>query len=328
MPLGIDPTIDYVFKKIFGDPENSDVLIHLLNSVIEPRSLITAVEIQSPFLEKEFEDDKYSILDLKARDSDGRWFNVEMQTTIPAGLSERLVYYASCLFADQLGEGEQYSRLNPVISICFLTRILFSDVPTEHLRFTLSDRRYNVELTEHFQVHTVELPKYNLDEATLRAAPDLAKWAFFLKMAPHLDAVRLRKLLAEAPYQKAIGIVEMISRTPEQRRIHDARQKAIRDQAWILEGTREAAIQEGRKEGIEAGRQEGIEAGRQEGRQEGIELGIQRGDRRGKIHLLQQLLGEALTSDEVLSRLELAEMDAMIAGLLTRVAKPGDVGSP
>jgi predicted transposase/invertase (TIGR01784 family) len=239
-----------------------------------------------------------------------------MQTTIPAGLSERLVYYASCLFADQLGEGEQYSRLNPVISICFLTRILFSDVPTEHLRFTLSDRRYNVELTEHFQVHTVELPKYNLDEATLRAAPDLAKWAFFLKMAPHLDAVRLRKLLAEAPFQKAIGIVEMISRTPEQRRIHDARQKAIRDQAWILEGTREAAIQEGRKEGIEAGRQEGIE------------LGIQRGDRRGKIHLLQQLLGEELTSDEVLSRLELAEMDAMIAGLLTRVAKPGDVGSP
>jgi predicted transposase/invertase (TIGR01784 family) len=233
-----------------------------------------------------------------------------MQTTIPAGLSERLVYYASCLFADQLGEGEQYSRLNPVISICFLTRILFSDVPTEHLRFTLSDRRYNVELTEHFQVHTVELPKYNLDEATLRAAPDLAKWAFFLKMAPHLDAVRLRKLLAEAPFQKAIGIVEMISRTPEQRRIHDARQKAI------LEGTREAAIQEGRKEGIEAGRQEGIE------------LGIQRGDRRGKIHLLQQLLGEELTSDEVLSRLELAEMDAMIAGLLTRVAKPGDVGSP
>jgi predicted transposase/invertase (TIGR01784 family) len=188
MPLGIDPTIDYVFKKIFGDPENSDVLIHLLNSVIEPRSPITAVEIQNPFLEKEFEDDKYSILDLKARDSEGRWFNVEMQTTIPAGLSERLVYYASCLFADQLSEGEQYYRLNPVISICFLTRILFDDVPTEHLRFTLSDRRYNVELTEHFQVHTVELPKYNLDEATLRAAPDLAKWAFFLKMAPHLDA--------------------------------------------------------------------------------------------------------------------------------------------
>ena len=186
----------------------------------------------------------------------------------------------------------------------------------EHLRFTLSDRRYDVELTQHFQVHTVELPKYNADEATLRAAPDLAKWAFFLKMAPQLDAVQLRKLLAEAPFQKAIGIVEMISRTPEQRRIHDARQKSLRDQAWILEGTREAAIKEGRQEGIEAGRQEGIE------------MGLQRGDRRGKIHLLQQLLGEVLTSDEVLGRLELAEMDGMIAALLSRVAKPGDVESP
>lgn len=327
MLLGIDPTIDYVFKKIFGDPQNSDVLIHLLNSVIEPRSPITEVEIRNPFLEKEFEDDKYSILDLKARDSEGRWFNVEMQTTIPAGLSERRVYYASCLFADQLGDGEQYSQLNPVISICFLTRILFCHVLAEHLRFTLSDRRYNVKLTEHFQVHTVELPKYNLAEEMLKVAPDLAKWAFFLKMASHLDAEQLRKLLADAPFQKAIGIVEMISRTPEQRRIHDARQKSLRDQAWILEGTREAAIKEGRQEGRQEGRKEGRQEGIEAGRQEGIELGIQRGDRRGKIHLLQQLLGEPLTPDEALGRLELAEMDTMITALLSRVPKSGDVGT-
>lgn len=34
MPLGIYPTVDYVFKRLFGDPANKDLLIHLLNSVL------------------------------------------------------------------------------------------------------------------------------------------------------------------------------------------------------------------------------------------------------------------------------------------------------
>ena len=53
MPLGIDPTVDYVFKRLFGDPQNSDLLIHLLNAVLELPTPIEFVEILNPFLEKE-----------------------------------------------------------------------------------------------------------------------------------------------------------------------------------------------------------------------------------------------------------------------------------
>ena len=35
MGLGIDPTNDYVFRLAFGDPANSDLLIHLLNAILE-----------------------------------------------------------------------------------------------------------------------------------------------------------------------------------------------------------------------------------------------------------------------------------------------------
>ena len=87
MPLGIDPTIDYVFRKIFGDPKNSDVLIHILNSILQLRSPIAAVEILNPFVEKEFEDDKLAILDIKARDVLGRWINGVLPASLPEAIS-------------------------------------------------------------------------------------------------------------------------------------------------------------------------------------------------------------------------------------------------
>ena len=36
MPLGIRPTVDFVFKMLFGRDENTDLLIHLLNAVLMP----------------------------------------------------------------------------------------------------------------------------------------------------------------------------------------------------------------------------------------------------------------------------------------------------
>jgi len=35
MPLGIKPTVDFAFKKIFGSPESVLALIGLLNAVLE-----------------------------------------------------------------------------------------------------------------------------------------------------------------------------------------------------------------------------------------------------------------------------------------------------
>lgn len=32
---GIDPTVDFVFKRLFGTEENRDLLIHFLNSVLQ-----------------------------------------------------------------------------------------------------------------------------------------------------------------------------------------------------------------------------------------------------------------------------------------------------
>ncbi len=165
MALGIDPTNDYVFRLVYGDPANSDLLIHLLNAILQVPSPITHVEILNPFIEQEFEHDKLAVLDIKARDSAGRLLNIEMQTSVTSALKERLVYYAACLFSGQLSEGEKYSALCPTIGICILSATMFPGVEEGHLRFVLTNLEHRLELSQLFQIHTVELPKYNLSPA-------------------------------------------------------------------------------------------------------------------------------------------------------------------
>jgi predicted transposase/invertase (TIGR01784 family) len=81
MPIAIDPKVDYAFKKVFGSESNRDVLVDLLNAVLQfqPGREVVEVEILNPFNEKEFADDKLSVVDVKARDATGRAFAVEMQ---------------------------------------------------------------------------------------------------------------------------------------------------------------------------------------------------------------------------------------------------------
>ena len=90
MAIGIDPTVDYVFKLLFGSPEHPAITLHFLNAILGDEIQIVEVEILNPILGKEDDIDKLSILDVAARDSTGRLYDIEMQTTLPAGLSQRL----------------------------------------------------------------------------------------------------------------------------------------------------------------------------------------------------------------------------------------------
>jgi predicted transposase/invertase (TIGR01784 family) len=129
MPLGIRPTVDFAFKKIFGSPEHSQALIGLLNAILRPEPPITSVEILNPFSYQEFAGDKQVVLDVRARDAAGRLLNVEMQVAIFSGLLERLVYYACRLFVDQLARRAtiiwnclQRSPFASSMVCCFATR--------------------------------------------------------------------------------------------------------------------------------------------------------------------------------------------------------------
>lgn len=298
MPLGIDPTVDYAFKRLFGDPANSDLLIDLLNAVLKLLRPIVEVQILNPFNEKEFAEDKLSVLDIKARDAARAWFNIEMQSRAVGWLRQRIVYYNASLFVDQLRDGEHYHLLLPAISICFLKEPLFPDVPAPHLRFMLSDCEQGVRLCDALEIHTIELPKYNFGVLPATADP-LVQWAFFLDQAAGLEPAELKRLLPGRQYAKATDIMETIARTPQERQLYESRRKAELD------------YRSGLDEAMEIGLQKGLEKGERLGLEKGERLGLEKGERLAlTIHVrnLQDLLQEPPTPEAELQSLSLTEL--------------------
>jgi predicted transposase/invertase (TIGR01784 family) len=94
---GIDPKIDIAFKKVFGSESWTDLTASLINAVLEPppQQRLVEVELLNPYSEKMTLDDKVSILDIKARDDQGRLYNLEMQMLATAALVQRLLFYWS-----------------------------------------------------------------------------------------------------------------------------------------------------------------------------------------------------------------------------------------
>lgn len=70
----LDPKVDFVFKNIFGSGKNPNILISFLNAILKPVKKITAVEVKGNDIEKQFIEDKYSRLDVKATTSFGASF--------------------------------------------------------------------------------------------------------------------------------------------------------------------------------------------------------------------------------------------------------------
>ena len=176
MILGIRPTVDFAFKLVFGNPEHTGVTIHFLNAILGDQPKITHVQIQDPFLEQQTENDKLSVLDVRATDEHGRILNIEMQTTLPAGMSQRLTYYAARRYFTQLTEGASYSTLHPAISICVLTSAMFPQLPEMHLDFRLREAAGQL-LTDDLQIHLLELSKLQLNAQNVYRASPIERWA-------------------------------------------------------------------------------------------------------------------------------------------------------
>ncbi len=73
--------IDYAFKLIFGKEGNEAILIAFLNAALKlpQESRIEEITIINPELNKEYPEDKKSILDVRAITSQGMQINIEIQ---------------------------------------------------------------------------------------------------------------------------------------------------------------------------------------------------------------------------------------------------------
>ena len=302
MKIGIIPIVDFAFAKVFMTPENKIALIAFLNAILILRHRIVDVTLLNPFNYRDFADDKLAVLDVKAIDSKGRIFNIEMQLSIHTGLKKRIVFYGCETYTDQLRDGSDYSALRPVYAICIINDKMWTKSPKVHHRFVFIDKESGRTLKDTLEIHTLELGWYNLSEGDLAKASQADRWLFWLLHAQDYEPDRLRELFPEMEFQVATNTLIEISEKTEDKAMYDARQKAIRDHQWA----------------INSSKKEGEAIGKAIGKAIGEVIGEARGEARA-IRTLQSILRVPISSDEELSTKSLKELQTMTESLQQQI---------
>ncbi|NOU83733.1 Rpn family recombination-promoting nuclease/putative transposase [Paenibacillus sp. LMG 31459] len=239
----LDPRVDFVFKRIFGSENNKDVLLAFLNRIFteagEPP--LTEIILMNPYTDKDDPLDKQSIFDVYAKTSEGKLIDIEMQLFNKYDIEKRTLFYWSKRYASQLSEGEKYPELEKCVTINILNYAFLKN-EQYHNVFHLREDRTGISLIDDIEVHFLELPK--LDDRSIPSEGGLINWLLFLKGA---DTSQWEVLKMNEPgLEKAMDTLQYLSQDSEARRLYEARQKYLHDEASMVEGAKSAGIIEGK----------------------------------------------------------------------------------
>ncbi len=230
MRHAIDPKIDCVFKALLGSEENRNLLIHFLNAFLaqdlaEP---LVWVDILNPYNDKEFLSDKLSIVDVKARDSHDRLYQIEIQLTSYAHLPSRIIYNWADIYSQQLKSGQEYHELRPTYSIWLLAENLLVDDNAYVHHYKMRDEQGQT-LTLHGGIWLLELKKFN---ATQVETED-QRWLKFFKDGERLNDEALPDWMITQEMKQAMSTLSTFSEKDQQYYQYQARQEYLREQRTI-----------------------------------------------------------------------------------------------
>jgi predicted transposase/invertase (TIGR01784 family) len=258
----INPKVDLVFKKLFGSEENKDILQSLINALLPREERISQLELKNPYNLADYIAGKLSILDIKAVDEKGKWYDIEMQVDPLGYYGQKALFYWGKVFTAQIDSGELYSQLNKTIVISILDFIYFPGDERHHRIVSLRD----IESFEKYagldfmDLHFVELKKFKKELNEIKTTLD--RWATFLNHAYKYEKDKIPPELAEdKEVKKAIEKLDVMYLNEKEREYYEAEQKAIRDKAEALRTAEEKGREKGEKIGIEKGEKIGIEKG-------------------------------------------------------------------
>ena len=233
----LNPQIDFVFKKIFGTKKNKPILINFLNAVIKPTTPIKDVEIKNNDIDKDFIEDKFSRLDVKATTSNKEHINIEIQVKNEYNMIQRTLYYWSKMYSEQIQNRDNYSKLERTVCINILNfKYLKND--KYHNAYRLKEINSNEELTDLQEIHFIELPKFNEIGnkeyiENVEEMDALEKWLEFL-VEPESNTVRQLELSNEE-IKLAKSELYRLSMDSKEREQYTMREKAIYDRISALE---------------------------------------------------------------------------------------------
>ena len=170
---------DYFVRYLLASSDSNPLLLDFINSIMLDSNMKTfvALEILTPFNYKENNEDKETIVDVKCITQNGTVVIIEIQLQVNSRFPERILYYWSSNYSKLLKHGEKYDALTPVISINLLNFNL-DDNDSIHSCYMIYDTNNKRLLTDHLQIHIIELKKFKYNILQ----PDLNCWLKFFTM--------------------------------------------------------------------------------------------------------------------------------------------------
>lgn len=219
----LDPSNDFVFKTLFNEPTDEPRLIAMLTAILDPPVPIVAATVLNPEIRPSDITAKLIILDILVRLADGRFVGIEMESFPRAVFIARELYYWAKTHAKQLESGEDYRKLRPTISIAWLANPRDGSRPIidssrVHGRYRIRETSTNRDLTDHLEIHLLDLRNLATD-GTL--SPALRRWAEFFDHPSEATLARLSE--EDAVMADTIKKLEAVSSDFESKLYAEAR---------------------------------------------------------------------------------------------------------
>ena len=151
------PTVDFCFKELMQNAKVRKGIIAALLGVspeeIEETTLLPTI------LRKEYEDDKYGILDVHVQMKNGIQIDFEMQVEEFDFWEKRIVFYLSKMITDQLHAGDNYDKIQKCIHVSILDFIHFPGDDRCYRKITLCDTETGEVYTDIMEIYVQELGK-------------------------------------------------------------------------------------------------------------------------------------------------------------------------
>jgi predicted transposase/invertase (TIGR01784 family) len=245
----INPKTDFAFKKIFGSEQSHPILISFLNGLLyDGQDTIQSLDILNPYQAPKVRGMKDTYLDVKALLNNGSSVIIEMQVLNVEGFEKRILYNAAKRYSTQLGSGDDYSLLNPVIALTITDFLMFEELASYRSCFILKEKDFLIDYPAYdLELVFVELPKFDRELEQLGSL--MEQWLFFLKHARELQSIPQRFGEATA-IRQAFELANQANLSADELEDLEQREMFIHDQRNAIK----LALRQGIEQGIEQGR--------------------------------------------------------------------------
>jgi predicted transposase/invertase (TIGR01784 family) len=244
----LDPKNDLTFKRVFG--EHKHLCMSLLNNLMPLKRPIVSIEYQTNELIPELDILRFSIVDVRCTDADGRQFIVEMQMYWSESFKSRVLLNASKAYVKQLDKTEAFKLLQPVYTLHFVNDI-FEKSPEMANEYYLHYQIVNIKDTEKqiegLEFIFIELPKFKPQNRAEKKLYEL--WMRFLTEINETTEEVPQELLENEYTREALRYMERSAYTKEQLEAYDKCRDAIMTERSALSDAWEKGMEKGLAEG-------------------------------------------------------------------------------